>query len=188
MSMTVGRVRTPEFRVNLNRWYGIEIEVERKIPFYTLNCLLGTHMGRASTNIGDCPDRPSVVKATWSLVSGGRVVASGSSDDYRAGGWGNGTISRELGHFQAQSGRRYVLFVNVLRDGTALAPGDPRLVVEVVSSFYEDAIAGDAIAFLCAGLLVVAGLPLLSISFFRRRRGQKDPVVATNSHKSAGIR
>jgi hypothetical protein len=43
----------------------------------------------------------------------------------------NDSISRELGHFQSQNGRKYVLDVNVLADGAALAPGNPRLKVEV---------------------------------------------------------
>jgi hypothetical protein len=53
-------------------------------------------------------------KASWVLTSDGKTVAPGSSDDYRSGASGNDSISRELGHFQSQAGRRYVLVVEVL--------------------------------------------------------------------------
>ena len=39
--MAIGDVRTPEFKVNLSTTYLIEVEVQKKIPFDTLNCLLG---------------------------------------------------------------------------------------------------------------------------------------------------
>jgi hypothetical protein len=60
----------------------------------------------------------------------------------------NDSISRELGHFQGQSGRKYVLDVNVLADGSSLTPGNPRLKVEVHPMFYEDVMIGGAIQFL----------------------------------------
>ena len=43
--MTVGDVRTREFKVNLSEPYRIEIEVAKSIPFDTLNCLLGMSYG-----------------------------------------------------------------------------------------------------------------------------------------------
>src|ERR1700722_10850446 len=127
--MTIGHVRTREFKLNLNAPYTIQIEVQKTIPFETLNCLLGTSMAPTSTDLQDCPNIPSVVKAAWILTSEGQVVAKGSSDDYRSGAWMNDSISRELGHFQSQRGRRYVLDVDVVEDGSSLAPGNPRLKV-----------------------------------------------------------
>ena len=123
ISMAIGHVRTPEFKINLNAPFTINVEVQKTIPFETLNCLLGTTMGRTSTDLQECPDKSSVVKASWVLTSNGQTVAQGSSDDYRSGAWMNDAISRELGHFQSQSGRIYVLDVNVLADGSALTPG-----------------------------------------------------------------
>ena len=70
ISMDIGHTRTPEFKLNMNAPYMIEIEVQKeKIPFDTLNCLLGTAMAPMSTNLRECPDRPSVVKASWVLTS-----------------------------------------------------------------------------------------------------------------------
>jgi len=136
ISMTVGHVRTREFKLNMNALYTIEVEVQKTIPFDTLNCLLGTSMAPMSTDLQDCPNVPSVVKASWILTSDGRVVAQGSSDDYRSGAWMNDSISRELGNFQSRRGQRYVLDVNVLANGSSLAPGNPRLKVEVHPMVY----------------------------------------------------
>jgi len=105
ISMAVGHIRAREFRINQNAPYTIGIEVQKTIPFDTLNCLLGMAMGRSSTALQECPDTPSVVKASWVLTSSGYIVARGSSDDYRSGAWMNGSISRELGHFQSTADR-----------------------------------------------------------------------------------
>ena len=170
--MTVGHVRTREFKVNLSEPYRIEIEVAKSIPFDTLNCLLGMSMGRTSTNIQDCPDRPSVVKASWVLTSEGQIVASGSSDDYRSGIWANDTISRELGHFQSQRGRSYVLDVNVLSDGTSLSTGKPQLEVEVDPEFNEGIMVWSAMLMLGTAVLVLIGGIILTVSFIRNRRAK----------------
>jgi hypothetical protein len=170
MSMAIGHVRTSEFKLNMSAPYTIGIEVQKTIPFDTLNCLLGMAMARASTALEECPDRPSVVKASWVLTSDGQTVAQGSSDDYRGGAWMNDSISRELGHFESQSGLRYVLDVSVLADGSSLALGNPRLKVEVHPGVYEGYLFWSAILFLAAAVLVVVGIILLIVSW-RRNRG-----------------
>lgn len=170
ITMALGHIRTPEFKVNLDTTYLIEIEVQKRIPFDTLNCLLGLGMSNTSSELGECPDRPSVLKAYWKLTSKGQMVASGSSDDERLGGWGNDSISRELGSFQSQSGRRYVLDVDVLVDGSALAPGNPRLKVEVHPGVYEGDAVWSAILLLVVGVLALIGVILLVISFIQNRR------------------
>jgi hypothetical protein len=170
ISMAVGHIRTNEFKLNMSAPYTIDVEVQKKIPFETLNCLLGMSMARASTDLQDCPDTPPVAKASWVLTSDGKTVARGSSDDYRSGAWGNDSISRELGHFQSQAGRRYVLDIEVLADGTVLATGNPRLKVEVHPEVYEGNMVWSAILFLAMGILVLVGAILLAVSFIKNRR------------------
>jgi hypothetical protein len=130
ISMAIGHVRTREFKVNVNMPYTIDIEVQKTIPIQTLNCLLGTRVVGSSGTFEDCPDQPPVIRASWLLTSDGQTVAKGSSDDHRYGDWMKDSVSRELGNFQSQSGRRYVLDVNLLADGSALALGNPRLKVK----------------------------------------------------------
>jgi hypothetical protein len=183
ISMSTGHVRTSEFKTNLSALYTIEIQVEKKIPFETLNCLLGTAMpSPTSSALGECPDRPSVLKASWKLTSNGQIVASGSSDDERLGSWSNDSISRILGTFRSQSGQRYVLDVAVLADGSALALGNPRLKVEVHPMFYEDVMVGGAILFFLSFALVVIGAILLVISFIKNRGARKVSTILTRRH------
>jgi len=172
ISMAVGHVRTPIFKVNRNAIYEIEIEVQKAIPFETLNCLLGTAMGSNSTTLQECPDRPSVVKVSWVLSSEGQNLARGSTDDFRSGAWGNESISRSLGTFRSQSGRPYVLDVDVLADGSALGAGNPHLKVEVSSVVAEDEIVGSAILLVAVMVAVLVGVILLLVSFFRTRRAR----------------
>src|SRR5258708_1640117 len=80
ISMAIGHVRTREFKLNMNAPYTIEVEVQKSIPFETLNCLLGTSDAPISSDLRDCPNRPSVVKASWILTSDGQLIAQGSSD------------------------------------------------------------------------------------------------------------
>jgi hypothetical protein len=160
--MAVGHLRTPEFKLNLNAPYSIEIEVQKTIPFDTLNCLLG--MAFTSRELEECRDRASVVNASWILTSGGKTVASGSSKDNRSGSWMNDSIARELGHFQSESGRRYVLEVNVLSDGSALASGNPQLKVEVYPGYYETTMYQSLFVLLATAAIALVGVVLLAIS------------------------
>lgn len=170
VSMAIGHVRTSEFKLNLNAPYTIGIEVKKTIPFDTLNCLLGTAMPHSSsTALGECPDRPSVVKASWILTSDGQTVARGSSDDHRTGAWMNESIARHLGSFQGQSGRRYVLDLNVLTDGSSLDRGNPRLIVEAVLDDVAYSITSGIILLGTAALALV-GIILMIVSW-RRNRG-----------------
>ena len=123
-----------------------------------------------SSDLAGCRGQPSVVKASWALTSGGQVVAQGSTDKNKAGEWGDETIERNLGWFTGQNGRRYTLDLDILEDGTALAPCNPRLKVEVTAPFYEDAlVASAAFSLVALGLALIGGI-LLLISFIMERR------------------
>jgi hypothetical protein len=180
MSMTTGHFRTPEFKVNLNAPYTIEVEVEKKnIPFDTLNCLLGTSMGPTSSELRECDSKPSVLRASWVLTSEGQTVAQGSTDYHRSGVWGNDTIARGLGGFQSQSGRQYVLDVDLLSDGASLAPGNPRLKVEVSLAFSKDVTVGGAFVSFVSLVLVLIGWVLLVISFRTNRHLRNATAAST---------
>jgi hypothetical protein len=174
ISMSIGRVQTPFFKLNRDAPYDIEIEVQKKIPFDVLNCLLGTAMAPTSTELTECPNQPSVVKIAWVLESEGQIVSTGSTDTYRRGAWGNYSVARELGYFQGKKGQRYVLNLEVLTDGTALLPGNPRLKVGVDPSVYEGDLVGNAILLLVMLLFGLTGSIVLLISFFRNR-GNRSP-------------
>jgi hypothetical protein len=110
LTMSVGHIRTKEFVVNVDARYQIEIEVEKKIPFDTLNCLLGM----APPMPNQCADQ-EVINAKWVLSTAGKVVGQGSSADDKGGGWASDTISREIGNFEGRKGRWSTLNVDILK-------------------------------------------------------------------------
>jgi hypothetical protein len=169
ISLKSGHVRTQEFKVNLKAFYIIEIEADRKIPYKTLNCLLGVE------NIypDRCKDTPSVVNVSWVLSSQGAVVALGSTLDSKGGSWTNDTIARQLGSFQSERGRRYTLDLNVLADGSSLDAGNPRLKIGVHPMYYEEAAFASIPVLLLTAVLIVIGTIMLVASTLRANRRSK---------------
>jgi hypothetical protein len=163
VSLAPGEVTTPQFRVNLSAQYTVEIEAKKTITFETLNCLLGMSLMPDQK----C-DRPSVIKANWTLMSGGKVVQTGTSDADDGGGWAQDTIARELGTFWLRKGQVYVLRTQFSADGRALAPTDPHLKIEVQADFYEGTMFTSY--FLTRGCewVVALGLLILAVSCLER--------------------
>ena len=64
-------------------------------------------------------------------MSSNSVVASGSSRNEEGGAMGGGHVSRIIGRFDGLPQTPYVLEINILRDGSALAPAKPRIVLEL---------------------------------------------------------
>jgi hypothetical protein len=182
ISMSVGHVRTREFRVNLEATYLVEIEAETKaFPPDTLYCLLGYKITPPINTA--CASTRSVLKAAWVLRSDGQTVASGSTEDKDDGDDGGAVtdhgIARVIGTFVSEKNRPYVLDVHVLADGSRLNPGNPRLKVvafpeDPVSSYWGPKIATTSF------LLELAGVVVFAISLIRRRRRTADVNVATS--------
>ena len=66
VSLAVGEVKTPEFRIYANKFYSINVEAKKHLPLEVLDCMLGISTGPLdSTNChkGMQPllDRKSVV-------------------------------------------------------------------------------------------------------------------------------
>ena len=63
------------------------------------------------------------------------MVATGSSRKEKGGGWGQ-YIFRTLGRFDGVPRTPYVLELTILRDGSALAPANPRIVLNLYKDDY----------------------------------------------------
>jgi hypothetical protein len=118
-----GTITLPEFQVNMEGQYEIVLAVERNLPRDDLDDLLG---GQPTLN-----SPGSVVDLKWTLTSGNSIVASGSSRNEKGGGVGGGYAYRDLGRFDGLPQTPYVLEVNTLLDGSALAPAKPRIIVRL---------------------------------------------------------
>jgi acyl-homoserine lactone acylase PvdQ len=159
VSLAPGEITTPEFPVNLSAQYTVEVEAKKTIPFETLNCLLGM-----STMPDQKCDRPSVIKASWTLTSGGKVVQTGTSDADDGGGWATDTIGRELGTFWLKKGQAYALGVQFSADGRALAQTDPHLKIEVRPDFYEGTMFTSYFLMRWCERVLVLGLLILAVA------------------------
>jgi hypothetical protein len=119
ISLSPGHIRTPEFKINVESAYQIEVEVNRGFDFWGVPCLIG----------GDqCHGDSGVLAVSWSLSSGGRSVANGASENGDRNIQWKATMGRVVGGFNAEKGS-HVLDVDVLQDGSRLNAGAPRLVV-----------------------------------------------------------
>jgi|SRR5271157_1744402 len=170
VSLAVGNVRTPEFRVNLNRYFIIKVEAQKRLSPDILDCMMGISLGPLDPN--NCKEgNEPLLQANWTLWSDGRIVNQGSSEDHRGrGGWAQDEVERDIGVFKGESGKKYVLDVNFTRDGRALAVTDPHLKVEVAGAYYEDKMVADYVYSLLFFVIEAIGLTLIISSAIRYRR------------------
>lgn len=175
ISLAKGRLRTPEFRINLATYYVVQVYVSRAFDDQGLPCLIG---------FDQCEGKPSVLRVSWSLSDRTRSLATGSSDAHGAFG-GTDTMGRSLGGFYAPRGR-YVLDVDVSEDGSRLSGGSPRLMITGWGD--EFAIADDQAsrAFLHCLFLVVAGYFLIIRSALMSRWEKRDALLAASSLTQRG--
>jgi len=104
------------------------------------------------------------------------VVARGSTAAESGGIWMNDAIARQIGSFMSEKGRSYTLDVNVLADGSPLAVGNPRLIVGVHPSAYENNALVGVRNVLIAAAFVLAGAIVVIVSLLKERRHARDLV------------
>jgi hypothetical protein len=121
-----GTVLDAPFRTDLKGKYEISLDIDRKLPFEKINCLLGLQ----SPGGASCESGASAVSMSWVLSSGERTVASGSSEKSTGAYWGR-TIGRVIGGFQAEEIARYKLRVDSATDGAQLNSANPKIIVAV---------------------------------------------------------
>ena len=174
VSLGIGEVRTPEFKVNANQYYEIGIKTQKRLPFETQCCLMGI-----AGSMFKCEKAP-VIQADWTVWSDGSAVARGSSRDTDGGGFSDASLERYFGYFEGESGKKYILDVSFTNDGTQLAATDPHLNVEVNSMNYEDYAFGFIFILGVALLIEIVGVILLifaAIRHWRNRRIVSSPGV-----------
>ncbi len=167
ISLAVGEVRTPEFKVYVNKYYIISIEAKKRLPFDVLNCMMGI-----SLNPNNCGKEP-ILQAKWTLWSDSQIVGQGSSDEHRGGGWENDTVQCIIGNFNGRLGDRYVLVVDFTKDGSPLAVTDPRLKVHLADAYYG--MTGTIYVSSLFVLIETIGIVLLissAVRCWRSRRGR----------------
>ena len=102
ISLHSGRILSPEFAISATTGYRVLIEMNRSLPFQRMECLLGLELWDSPTK---CRDIPEIDDLVWTVTSEGLTIAKGLSRDQKAGTYSN-TISKILGSFEAQSGKK----------------------------------------------------------------------------------
>ena len=134
VSLEVGRVRTPEFRVAKGQWYDIVLQVEvprapksaRLASAQRMRCMTGATLGPLDER--DCGKNDRVLRADWTVWEGGRIVYWGSIPEVDGGKWGDDIII-QIGSFGLESGKKYVVQLHFTKDGTVLNTANPNLIV-----------------------------------------------------------
>ncbi|NLV43623.1 MAG: hypothetical protein GXY07_03885 [Candidatus Hydrogenedentes bacterium] len=168
VNLKPGTITLPEFQVNMEGQYEIVLAVERNLPRDDLDDLLG---GQPTLN-----SPGSVVDLKWTLTSGNSIVASGSSRNEKGGGWGQ-YVYRTIGRFDGLPQTPYVLEVNILRDGSALAPANPRIAVWLAHEEVLDKITIPRMRAACHTLIAVIGILCLWTVMGLLFRGNPDKDV-----------
>lgn len=75
VSLAVGTLRTPEFAVKPEAYF-IMLQVEKRLPFFDLRCMLGLMNG--TTDLKGCK-KEQLLEADWIVLDGEHIVAQGSS-------------------------------------------------------------------------------------------------------------
>jgi hypothetical protein len=162
LSMAAGEVITPEFKVNLDKYYVISIEADGNIENNDLSCMMGVSRRPTWCN------RESVIHANWRVMTDRQTVAEGSSDDNKSGGGDyddrKNTMERSIGAFKGSAGKKYVLYVDFVKDGRSLAMAKPRLKVDLAATWIEDTLLQEAVVYAVAFTFVIVGAILLVIS------------------------
>ncbi len=126
------------FTVPQDGEYLVAITAERAIPTNTLDCLLGIN----DALLDNCSGIPTAVNADWTLSTGGKPVAHGSSRTERQAGW-SARVYKGIGRFSARQGQPYRLEMQFLSDTSPLNSTEPHIEVwrlPSVATEYRDSL------------------------------------------------
>jgi hypothetical protein len=165
VTLSIGHIRTPDFRTNVAIPYDIDIAFDSGIPLDELDCLVGMNL----ESVHPCTNQPSVLNVNWTLMSDGQNLASGSSTETVRAGYSYHKTARHIGRFRAESGRTYRLDLDVLQDATRLVGANPRLEVEPFLNRYEGRLLLAGLAFCLGSLGAVVGVAIILISSIREK-------------------
>ena len=163
IQLTPGVPWETKFRTTRGVRHVVQLEVDRTIPAYRLQCLLGQVPFREP-----CANEP-VVDLQWTLRRGSAEIASGDSK-HAVANPGPDRVVMLIGQFEASFATEYVLELASRRDGSELAGAKPRVVVQ----FHPEVTKGFTIvAPLIAFATVLASLPLAVMALVALGRARR---------------
>lgn len=161
ISLRVGDIESPEFRTGGDLRYCIALVVDRGSRNDELRCLGICDACQPE----HCRARSSVVDIRWSLLEGGKEVASDTKSAARAGDCGPGGLYKTLGWFDGRSGEAYRLHLKVMLDGSALDDANPKIVVAAPMQKDKDVLIMASLAALVCLFLTGFSTMILAIAY-----------------------
>jgi hypothetical protein len=168
-----GAVQTLEFKSKLDGASQVGVEMDQALAKRLFPC---TADALLSSTEACPPDRV----ASWPVALSFRLTADGKDlppafepSSAESGGEYEGDTGYTwiAGYITLEKGRRYRLVVRSLKDGNALQPAHPRLVLEdPKAGFYEEKALESLASLLAAALLTLAGLIWGVWAWWRSRR------------------
>jgi len=158
VSLTPGTIRAPEFETDIDYWnYEIAIDFETKLGIHQMECLIG-----GETNPDRCSGISNLIDISWELYEGERFVLDGNSGNPSGMFSETGVLyERTIGTFRAQKGHHYALVLHVKRDASELNSANPKILVQIPRSYWEDHAMGVGFGKLLAEILGLIGLAIL---------------------------
>src|SRR3989344_2116213 len=159
-----GITRSPLFSVDLTTDYVIEFEVERNLPFEQLICLLGD---KDAIALKKCEATASLVDFRWRVFSlSGEPVAQGASAQEHGGAASNTFMSRYIGRFQGESGKEYLVEVELLKDASLLMPSHPHINVKAHTTVQKEHYVISGIGMTIGLMFAIPSLLWLAVRMF----------------------
>lgn len=144
VSLAMGTIRTPEFKVNETAYYAIDLEVDANRDVEKMQCVMGLlemdRWNRESQQryANQCRGLPDLIDISWELMENGRVVEAAPTVPYRGDSHdhpyvlgGLGSVKRQIGELRLMKGHSYSLVLTVKRDASQLNPANPKIRVMV---------------------------------------------------------
>jgi hypothetical protein len=134
VSLGLCSIRTPELAVTKNGGYRFMLEADHRfmqgadgvLGAKRVDCMLGLFSGAWQRHYDGCFDGEPLLKADWTVWLGDQVVSRGSSplEGHQSG------LAKIMGYFAGEAGKKYVVEVKFLKDGSGINAADPHLIVQ----------------------------------------------------------
>ena len=129
VSLKVGTVRTPEFPVVANDYY-IMIQTDAgNLPGEQVMCMMGMFSTPLALQTHKCSSDDPLLRTDWTVRDNDQVIATGSSPPGGHSIWSNAEVTRVIGYFMGQKGKKYDLEVKFTKDASVLDAVNPHLIV-----------------------------------------------------------
>ena len=152
------------FTSQLDTYYSLTLETQKKLEFDELNCRLGI-----GTSLDKCSSDDEKLIIQWSISHGGERLVSGKSNESTSGFWGSQEIGKTLHEFQTIKGKEYTINAKIVETDSVLDVTSPTLVVSVISLEYKRSFVTSSLIFYTSYFFAIIAVVIWVIGFIYRK-------------------